>query len=196
MDNDKKISTTSNLEELLKEETLKLILSDREIQIQENSYNWDWSWYSVRYRTIRVMSELVSWVTNYLLKSQETFISNMKISFEKIFSDEIYKQFTKKKIVEIVQNKFHNIVASWFNREIESKISSELKEELRQNYLDWWQEKLESKIKYLAKIQWENDANKYLEENKEKIMEKISENSTIKVEVIQKETITWTTTVN
>lgn len=196
MDNDKKVSTTSNLEELLKEETLKLILSDREVQIQESIYNWDWTWYSVRYRTIRVMSELVSWVTNYLLKSQETFISNMKISFEKIFSDEIMKQFTRKKIAETVQNKFNSLIISWFNREIESKISSELKDELRQNYLDWWQEKLESKIKYLAKLQWENDANKYLEENKEKIMEKISENSTIKVEVIQKETITWTTTVN
>ena len=190
------MKTTSPLEQFLYEETLRQILSDREVQIQETNYNWDWTGYSVRYRTVKVMSELISWVTKYLLESQKSFIEKMKIDFEKIFNEEILKQFTRKSITEEVQRKFKHMISIWFNRDIESKINSDLRDELRPNYTEWRNEKFEYKIKRLAKEQWEIDANNYIEANKEKIMSQISENSIIKVEVIQKETITWTTTVS
>ena len=188
------METTSPLEEFLKKETHKQILSDREVQIQESTYNGDW--YSVRYRPIKVMSELVSWVTRYLLESQKSFIEKMKIDFDKMFNEEILKQFTKKNISEEVQRKFKYIISVWFNRDIEAKINSELRDELRNQYLEWRQETFWDRIKRVARQQWELDASKYIEENKEKIMSKISENSTIKVEVIQKETITWSTTIS
>lgn len=177
---------TNKLIEELAEMTLKKLLSNEKIVVEERTGNYNWDWFSVRFVEKQARSALVNDVYSVFDIKLKEKVEAMKQLVDDYIQKAILEHLWETKIKECVRTRFEEMVNDEVGYKMkESGMQKALNviKESEKTYSDYREKDARSKIEWLIKEDLWRAAQKYVEENADEIRKQVKDGARITVTV-------------